>query len=247
MGSFLNVCIYRIPLGKSVISPRSSCPSCGHSIRPWENIPILSFLLLNGKCAKCKAPISWIYPFVELLTALLFFLLFLKFELTPPLPVNILFFCALVVLIFIDLKERILPDPITLGGAVTGLILSPWQSAEILPAPEWQWKMLASLTGALLGGGVLWLVGTAYLKLRKIEGMGFGDIKMMLLVGTFLGWRLTWLTIFLGSVLGAVIGGLFMLLTGKGQRYELPFGSFLGLGAFLSTLWGRSILAWIFG
>ena len=246
VGSFLNVCIFRVPRGGSVVSPRSSCPACGHAIRAWENIPIISYLWLAGKCGGCRAPISWVYPLVEALTGTLFLLLFLKFDLSPPLFVNVFFFCALVVLVFIDLHERILPDVITLGGAAAGILLSPFQADEILMASDVPWKLLASLVGGFLGGGVLWLVAFAYFKIKKIEGMGFGDIKMMLMVGTFLGWRLTWLTIFLGSALGALIGGGFMLMMGKGKRYELPFGSFLGVGAVLATLYGMQLIGWYF-
>jgi leader peptidase (prepilin peptidase)/N-methyltransferase len=247
IGSFLNVCIFRLPRGQSVIAPRSSCPACGHRIRSWENVPILSYLFLAGKCSQCRAPISWVYPLVETFTGLSFLLLFLKFGLTPPFFVNALFFCGLIVLIFIDLHERILPDILTLGGTIAGFALSPFQSSEILGAVEIPWKLGASLIGGVLGGGILWLVAAAYLRIKKIEGMGFGDIKMMLMVGTFLGWRLTWLTILLGSMLGALIGGGFMLLMRKGRRYELPFGSFLGLGAMLATLYGVSWIGWYFG
>ncbi len=247
IGSFLNVCIYRVPRGLSVVAPASSCPACGQAIRPWENIPILSYLMLVGKCAGCRAPISWVYPMVEALTGILFVLLFLRFDLSPPFFVNAFFFSGLVVLIFIDLHERILPDVITLGGAAVGIALSPFQADEILAATEVPWKLYASVAGGILGGGVLWLVAFAYLKIKKIEGMGFGDIKMMLMVGTFLGWRLTWLTIFLGSALGALIGGGFMLMLGKGKRYELPFGSFLGAGAMIATLYGSKLIGWYFG
>ncbi|MFQ5738914.1 MAG: prepilin peptidase [Acidobacteriota bacterium] len=249
LGSFLNVCIYRIPRGLSVILPRSHCPQCDHKIRPWENIPLLSYLFLGGRCGSCGRPIGWVYPAVEALTALLMYLLFLKYGFSFSLMVNAIAFSLLVVLIFIDLFERLLPNPLTLGGMVLGFLLAPLQSSEFFIAstpslwePYWQ-----SFLGALIGGGVLWAVAKAYFKVRKVEGMGFGDIKMMAMVGAFLGWRFAWLTIFLGSLMGAVVGAFFIYSSGKDRRYELPFGSFLGVGAVIATLWGRDLLSWYFG
>ncbi len=230
-----------------MVSPRSRCPHCQKPLRAWENVPVLSYLFLRGRCGGCKAPIGWVYPTVELLTAVCFFLLCRKFGLTPALAVNLLFFCLLIALIFIDLFERILPDPLTLGGTVAGFLLSPFQARELLGAATPWGAFGQAALGAALGGGILWLVATAYLKLKKIEGMGFGDIKMMLMVGAFLGWRFAWLTIFLGSLLGAVAGAIFILALRKGRRYELPFGTFLGFGAMAAVLWGARLLDWYFG
>src|SRR5690606_30391184 len=212
IGSFLNVCIYRLPRNMSIVRPRSRCPHCDSPVRPWQNIPILSYFILRGRCASCGASISWFYPVVEILTAFLLLLAYLEFGLTAPFVVNGILFCLLIILVFIDLFERILPNVITLGGAVVGFLLSPLQSTELLrPLPSGLAEapvagaLLASLVGALLGGGFLWLVAALYFRIRKIEGMGFGDIKMMLMVGAFLGWQFTWLTIFLGSLLGALL------------------------------------------
>ncbi len=249
IGSFLNVCIHRIPRGESVVRPSSRCPNCNSPVRPWHNIPLLGYLLLRGRCADCKEPISPVYPAVEAMTALLFELAFLKYGWTAPFAIALIFFSLLIVLNFIDLFERLLPDVFTLGGTVIGFLCAPLQSAEFfrddpfLPDPAaWWLAYLHSGVGILLGGGVLWLVATVYLKVRKIEGMGFGDIKMMCMVGAFLGWRYAWLTILVGSLLGAVIGSLYIYLLGKGRRYELPFGTFLAAGAAVVALWGVRLL-----
>ncbi len=247
IGSFLNVCIYRLPRNQSVVTPRSRCPGCGRQIPAWENIPVLSYLILGGRCRGCRAAISWVYPLVELLTVGALYLLFLKFGLSLQLGINALFFCLLIVLVFIDLFERILPDVLTLGGAAAALALSPWQAPEFLGSGPFWWNLLNSLLGAVIGGGVLWLVAEIYFRVKKVEGMGFGDVKMMAMVGAFLGWRLAWVTILLGSLSGAIIGAVYMLAAGKGRRYELPFGTFLGFGAIAATLWGSDLLNWYLG
>ena len=222
-GSFLNVCIYRLPRGESVVRPRSRCPGCGNTISAWRNIPIVSFLLLRGRCGSCGSPISWRYPAVELLTGLLLVALYFRFGLTSCFIVNALFVCLVVVLVFTDLDRRILPDILTKGGLVAGILLSPLQDPsilgmELLPEsfPDLVRQVgnpvLSSLAGVLFGAGFLWSVAWLYLKIRKIEGMGFGDIKMIAMIGAFLGWQLTWLTILLGSLLGAVLGGGYMVV-----------------------------------
>ena len=253
LGSFINVCIYRVPRGQSVLRPRSSCPHCNHPIRPWENLPILSYLFLRGKCSQCRGRISWVYPTVEVSTGLLFYLLFLKYGFHTPLLINTVFFGLLVTLMFVDLFERLLPNVLTLGGLAFGLMMAPLQSEEFflpfrfLDLPNVLWtRYFDSIFGSLVGGGFLWLVAELYFRVKKVEGMGFGDIKMMAMVGAFLGWGYTWLTILLGSLLGAVVGSIYMYVFRKGRRYELPFGSFLALSAIASTLWGRELLAFYF-
>ncbi len=250
-GSFLNVCIYRIPRGISVVTPGSRCPHCGRSIRPWENIPLLSYLLQRGRCRGCGQPISWVYPTVELMTGVCFLALYLRFGLVPAFFLDAGSFCLVVALMFIDLFDRILPDLLTLSGIVAGFVLSPFQSPEFLHGiGSLSWggpvfgSYLNSALGILFGGGFLWLVAWAYLKLRRIEGMGFGDVKMMAMVGAFLGWQFSWLTILLGSLLGALLGGLYIWLAGRNRRYELPFGSFLGLAAIVVTLGGPAFVDW---
>jgi len=251
IGSFLNVCIHRIPRGQSVVRPRSRCPSCGHAIKAWENIPLVSYLVLRGRCSKCGARISWVYPAVEALTAGSFYLLFLKYGFGSPFWLNAVFFSLLIALTFIDLYHRILPDVITLGGTAAGFLLVPLQSAEFFAKPATSWlgdvitaRYFESLLGIVLGGGLLWAAAKLYLTVKKVEGMGLGDVKMMMTIGAFIGWRFAWLTVFLGSLVGAVIGLLFIYASGRDRRYELPFGSFLGIAAVVATLWGKELIEW---
>jgi leader peptidase (prepilin peptidase)/N-methyltransferase len=251
VGSFLNVCIHRLPRGESVVRPPSHCPHCGHAIRPWENVPVLSYLFLRGRCSRCKTRIAWFYPAVEALTAGLFFALFTKYQLGSPFWVGLVFFGLLITLTFIDLFHRILPNVLTLGGTTAGFLLAPLQDRTFFEMP-WDplksgpiaFSYFSSALGVLLGGGLLWLSAQLYFRVRKIEGMGLGDVKMMAMVGAFLGWRYAWLTILLGSLLGALIGGAYIALFKKGRRYELPFGSFLGVGAALAAFWGPDLLNW---
>ena len=248
VGSFLNVCIYRVPRGRSVVQPRSACPHCNHPISALENIPVLSYLLLGRKCRQCGAGISWVYPLVEAFTGVLFYLLYITYGFQTPFWVNIVFFSILVILIFIDLFERLLPNVFTLGGLAFGFVMAPFQSGEFFPdlGPISLSAVLLSYVdsflGVLMGAGFLWLVAEMYLRLRKVEGMGFGDIKMMAMVGAFLGWQLTWMTILLGSLMGALVGSFYIYVLGKGAKYKLPFGSFLAVGAMISTLWGESLI-----
>ena len=251
LGSFLNVCIYRVPRGLSVVRPGSRCPHCERPIRPRENVPLLSFLLQQGRCRGCGNRIGWVYPTVEAMTGLVFWLLYLKYGLTAPFFLNGLFSSILIALVFIDLYHRILPDVFTLGGTLVGFLLAPIQSPEFLlwgatlqPGGPILNSYLNSLVGIVFGGGILWGVAFLYLKLRRVEGLGFGDVKMMGMVGAFLGWQFAWLTILVGSLLGAVFGGLFILLSNRDRRYELPFGSFLGLAALGVTLVGSALLGW---
>jgi leader peptidase (prepilin peptidase) / N-methyltransferase len=254
IGSFLNVCISRIPEGESVVFPSSRCPRCGSAIKPYDNIPIVSYLVLGGKCRSCREVISWQYPVVEALTGMTFWATyhFAGFQLKSAL--LLVFFSAIIVLIFIDLNHRILPDIITLPGTLAGLafsLLVPVQdgTGEFLlgvcgfqPQHPILLSFLDSLIGALVCGGFLWFVAEAYIRVRKMEGLGFGDIKLMGMVGAFLGVRLALLTIMLGSFMGAVIGLVYIKFAGKNGRYELPFGSFLGIAAIISALRGAQVI-----
>jgi leader peptidase (prepilin peptidase)/N-methyltransferase len=252
IGSFLNVCIYRMPRDISVFNPpRSHCPNCDHQIRWYDNIPVMSFMLLRGKCRDCKAPISLRYPLVEILTGAVFCGCVLAFGVTAPALKYILFGSSMIALIFADFEERILPDEFTIGGTVVGLILSwfvplqPGLSFLIVHDP--QKKQLMSLTESALGAvacaGVLWIVGKLYQKVRQTEGLGFGDVKMVMMIGAFLGLQSTLLTVILGSVIGSVVGLLYIYLTGKNaSTYELPFGSFLGLAATGVAVFGDAVL-----
>lgn len=251
IGSFLNVCIHRIPRGESVISPRSRCPQCSRPVRAIENVPVLSYLLLGGKCRGCGQPIGWIYPLVEILTGVGFVLLLYRFGLSTPFFVNAVLFSLLIALAFIDLFERILPNVMTLGGTVVGLLLAGLQSEVFLKGAGSVWgeggipsNYVNSLLGILFGGGFLWAVAALYLRIRRIEGMGFGDVKMMAMVGAFLGWQFAWLTILFGSLVGAIVGGFYIYLSKQGRRYELPFGTFLAFAAMVVVLVGPEALNW---
>ena len=250
--------MHRIPRGESIVRPRSRCPDCLEPIPAWCNIPIVSFLILRGRGRCCGKPISLRYPGVEAGTGFLFTGLFFLYEFSPPFFVNSIFFSLLLILIFIDLDERILPDIFTLGGIAAGLLLAPLQdpgffSMKIPYLPDsfiFQAvlnPMFNSLLGILFGAGFLWGVAWLYQKLRKVEGMGFGDVKMIAMIGAFTGWQLTWLTILMGSLLGALVGGGYIFLKGRGSKYELPFGTFLGIAAILAVYAGTHIINWYFG
>jgi leader peptidase (prepilin peptidase)/N-methyltransferase len=256
IGSFLNVCIVRIPGRKSIVMPASACPNCGAAIRSWDNIPVVSWLLLGGKCRACKTPISWMYPVVELLTAALFWACYYAFGLTTEALKWAIFSALMIVLVFTDLRERILPDVVNYSGFAAGLALSlvtkPADGAALwlanrvfdFPPPSPVISLADALLGAAFGSGMLWLVAEIYFRMRGREGMGFGDVKMMLMAGAFLGLKRTLLTILAGSVLGSVLGLAFMLARRKGSDYELPFGSFLGMAAVLVMFFGTPLVNW---
>jgi len=255
-GSFLNVCISRLPAGKSIVRPGSSCPKCGKPINAYDNIPVLSYLFLLGKCRNCKTRISAVYPAVELLTGVLFLLCYLEFG-NSVLTVKWAAFSAiLVVLIFTDWRERILPDKVNFTGLAFALAISffvrpedgtaAWIAARLFdfPPPTPVISFADALIGAAVGGGLLWIVGEGYFRLRGREGMGFGDVKMMLMAGAFLDLRRTILTILAGSLLGAILGAIFIIASRKGSTYELPFGTFLGAAALLVIFFGTPIVTW---
>jgi len=256
IGSFLNVCIVRIPEGKSIVLPASACPKCGTAIRPYDNIPVLSYVLLGGKCRSCQTKISPMYPAVELLTAMLFFACYQVFGLTIETAKWAIFSALMIVLVFTDLRERILPDVLNFTGFGLGLLFSLftapadgaalWVASRMLhfSAPAPVLSLVDALLGAALGGGLLWLVSEVYFRLRHREGMGLGDVKMMLFAGAFLGVRRTFLTILAGSLLGSVLGAGFILVRRKGSDYELPFGTFLGMAAVLVMFFGTPVVEW---
>lgn len=256
IGSFLNVCIVRIPNRKSIVIPASACPKCGAAIRPWDNIPVVSWLLLGGKCRACKTKISAMYPVVELLTAVLFWGCYYAFGLTTEALKWAIFSALMTVLVFTDLRERILPDVVNFSGFAAGLALSLvtkptdgtalWLANRVFdfPPPAPVISLADALLGAAFGSGLLWLVAEAYFRLRGREGMGLGDVKMMLMAGAFLGLKRTLLTILAGSVLGSVLGLAFMMARRKGSNYELPFGSFLGMAAVLVMFFGAPVVQW---
>lgn len=256
VGSFLNVCIRRIPAGVSIVHPRSRCPACQAPIRAADNIPVVSYLLLRGKCRACGAKISPVYPAVELLTAILFLACYLKFGLTAAGAKWGVFSALLVVLIFTDILERILPDALNFSGLGFALGLSLflpvgdgtalWLANRMFefPPPAPVLSLVDALLGAALGSGLLWVVAEGYFRLRGREGMGLGDVKMMAMVGAFFGVKRTLLTILLGSVLGTIVGLFLISMFRKGSDYELPFGTFLGGAALLVVMFGTPVLEW---
>lgn len=261
IGSFLNVVIHRVPNEESIVFPNSACPKCKAAIRGYDNIPIFSWLILGGKCRNCRNPISARYPAVELLTALLFVLVYWCIGLNPLLPVCLIFVSAVVALIFIDAEHMILPNVITYPILVFALLvritfpifftgdyfsdIHAWPINLITGLPVWALSLIGALLGALAGGGFLWAVGEAWKRLRGVDAMGFGDVKMMFAVGALLGWRLTILSIFLGAFSGALIG-VFLILREKEKDFQahIPFGIFLGIGSIVSLLFGESLVEW---
>jgi len=258
VGSFLNVCIYRLPRRESIVFPGSHCPHCGQGVRPYDNIPLISYLLLRGTCRACGERISLQYPMVELLAGSAFYACAAKWGLTPPAFVNSIFLSIIIVLIFTDYHHQILPNVLTLPGILAGILLSPLQAAEFYQdALSYSLASLVdaaneetilpwagSIAGALIGGGILFIVGAAYQALRKRQGLGMGDIKMMAMVGAFAGWRLALFTIFVGSLLGSVLGIILILFGGRTLQTKLAFGTFLGAAAALALFYGPAVFRW---
>jgi leader peptidase (prepilin peptidase)/N-methyltransferase len=237
IGSFLNVVIYRLPLGQSIVSPPSRCPQCGYRLKWYDNLPIFGWLLLGGRCRNCKNPISIQYPLVELITALLFVLVVWA---TPPGPLmvsRLLFVCILIALFGIDLEHQILPNSITLPGIVAGVLLS------FIAPPGWR----DALLGVVLGAGILYAIAGAYYLWRREEGLGMGDVKMLAMIGAFLGWKAVLVTMVLSSFSGAVIGLALIAAERGGMKLALPFGTFLALGALVAMFAGAPLINWYAG
>ena len=237
IGSFLNVCIYRLPRNESLAFPASHCPICNAAIPPWLNIPVVSYLLLRGRCRSCATSISAIYPLVELLTALLGLALYLRFGLSLPFFILTVLSASLVVVAFIDLEHQIIPDEISLSGIVIGFACS-----FFIPRIGW----LNSLLGILAGGGSLYLVAWGYERFTGKEGMGGGDIKLLAMLGAFLGWKAIPFIIFVSSLTGSVIGVTIMLIKKQDGKLAIPFGPFLVIGAFVYIFFGPQLVAWYF-
>jgi leader peptidase (prepilin peptidase)/N-methyltransferase len=239
IGSFLNVCIYRLPEQQSIAKPLSQCPHCHHPIRFYDNIPLISYLILKGKCRDCGEKISWRYPLVELITAILALLLFAKFYLTLNFLVFFIFTAVLIVITFIDLDHQIIPDLLTLPGIPIFFLLAvfvvgvPWMEAAI---------------GLLIGGGVLFAIALGYEVITKREGMGGGDIKLLAMIGGFLGWKSLIFVLLFSSLLGAVIGIALVLIKKEDMKYAVPFGPFLSAAAVAYLFWGDGFMQFlIFG
>ena len=228
IGSFANVCIYRLPWHRSLIFPASHCPHCQQSIRPWHNIPILSYIVLGGRCAYCKINIPWRYPFVELLCGLLYVFLYKQFGISTVGVVLTALATTLLIVTFIDLDHQIIPDTITVPGIVAGLV------ASFFLTPI---GVLNALIGTFLGGGLFFLVA-----MLSRGGMGGGDIKLIAMIGAFLGWQAVLVTIFLSALLGACVGLSLILLKKKGRKDPVPFGPFLAMGGIIAMVWGTELV-----
>ena len=255
IGSFLNVCIHRLTRDLSVVWPGSHCVTCGHPIAWFDNIPVVSFFLLGARCRHCRTRIGWRYPAVEALTALLFMAGFLTFGPNPELIKFAIFASLLVGMIFSDLDQRILPDQFTKGGMVAGFVLAFFVPlpqgllALLLPPVDLRWiSLIESILAAGLASGALWLVGFLYSKIRHKDGLGFGDVKMVAMMGAFLGLPGTLAAVMIGCIAGSVIGLAYIYLARKdAATYELPFGSFLGVASLIVGLTSQGWLHWYLG
>jgi len=237
IGSFLNVCIYRLPASKSIVHPRSTCSNCGTLIAAYDNIPVLSYLWLKGRCRHCQIKISLRYPIVELLGGLFALGTFLKFGLTLEALIYYLFFAALLIVAFIDIDHRIIPNVITLPG-----IPICFAASFALPTITYR----EALLGILIGGGSLFLVAWIYSLITKKEGMGGGDIKLLAMMGAIVGWQGVLFTIFLASLVGTLAGLAAMLQSRKGMKLAVPFGPFLSIGSITYIFFGTPLIAWYF-
>ena len=233
IGSFLNVVIYRLPRGESIVYPPSHCPNCEKEIKPYDNIPVISYIILGGKCRYCKAKISIRYFLIEILTALVFLIMYLNFKDNIIYCIfSIIFFSIMIILAFIDFEHMILPDELTLGGAVLFFVYSffnPYLSTK------------ESITAGIGGALFFALLYFFYLKVRKIEALGFGDVKMMLMIGFFLGIKKTIIMVFISSFLGLIVGLFFIIFKKKTMQFAMPFGTFLSIGSLLSFLYSEKI------
>lgn len=238
VGSFSNVCIYRIPRNESIIYPASHCPKCRSNISPQDNIPLLSYILLKGRCRNCKSKISIQYPIVELLTGLIYLIIYLTYGLSIQSLIYIILSAALIIIALIDLNERIVPDVISLPGILIGFILSffvPYIS------------FINSALGIFVGGGIILIIGIVGSVIFKKEAMGGGDVKLAAMIGAFLGWRYIIISLFLGFFLGALAGIILILSKIKSRKDVVPFGPFIVLGSFITLLWGEQIISWYIG
>jgi leader peptidase (prepilin peptidase)/N-methyltransferase len=237
VGSFLNVCIHRLPRRQSLMHPPSRCPQCGYRLRWIDNIPVVSYLLLGGRCRKCRRRISIRYPIVELVTMALVLAHYWVFDWTPLLAVRVVFACMMIVLFAIDLEHQILPDAVTLPGIVIGLAC-----AVFLPP-----GIVSALLGAVAGGGVLFVIAEVWSRLRHVEAMGFGDVKMLAMIGAFLGLKLVILTFVLSSFIGGIAGALLIVTRRGSMASKVPFGTFLAIAALVASLWGDAMVDWYIG
>jgi leader peptidase (prepilin peptidase)/N-methyltransferase len=233
IGSFLNVCIFRLPAKTSIIKPASRCRRCFHPLRFYDNIPLISFILLRGKCRDCGEKISWRYPLVELITAILALMLFLKFGLTLEYFTFFIFTAVLIVITFIDLDHQIIPDILTLPGIPLFFL-----AAIFLIKINW----LEAGLGLLIGGGILWTIAIVYELISRREGMGGGDIKLLAMIGGFFGWKSLIFIFLISSFAGAVVGIAAMIIKKQDMKYAVPFGPFLSAAAVAYIFWGDAFM-----
>lgn len=251
IGSFLNVCIYRLPRDLSVVRPRSHCPECQRTVAWYDNVPVLSWLLLKRRCRHCLTRISWRYPAVELATGLAFLLSAAALGPTMSTAKYAVFSAIVIALIVTDVEDRILPDELTLGGMLLGIALAPFAPGEPGPvalifwhqlSPPWM-RLIDSVFAAAAASGLIWVIPWLYQKIRHREGgwMGLGDVKMMAMIGAFLGLRGSLFTMFLGGLLGSILGYSYIWIKKKdASSYELPFGTFLGMAALILAVWSEA-------
>ncbi|WP_457622421.1 prepilin peptidase [Persephonella sp.] len=241
IGSFLNVVIYRLPRGKTVSKPAFSfCPSCGNRIKWYDNIPVLSYIILRGRCRHCNSQIPIRYPFVELITGLASVFSFMKTGFSVDYIFTFFFLCLMISITFIDIDFRIIPDQLNLIGFASGIIYTLFRN---------DFSLVDAVIGSLTGAGLLFGIAYFYLKLRGIEGLGMGDVKLMAFVGSYLGWFGSLFTIFAGSFIGAVAGIIGAYFSGSEDKgkFEIPFGPFLALSATVYLFFGDTIKEWYFG
>ncbi|MDX8396108.1 MAG: prepilin peptidase [Mariprofundaceae bacterium] len=234
-GSFANVCVYRIPLQKSIVSPGSHCPLCTHAIAWYDNIPLMSWLLLRGKCRHCASAISFRYPLLELLMGLSWAWLAWRYGFSLALLQALVLASLLWILTLIDLETGLLPNALTFPGIAIGLGFS-WFMGQPVDA----------LIGVVAGYGVFWLVARIFLLITGREGMGYGDFKLLAMLGAFMGWQALPFIVFASSLTGAVVGTLLLLMTRQSMRVEIPFGPYLAIAGMVWFLWSEFILTWYF-
>jgi leader peptidase (prepilin peptidase)/N-methyltransferase len=252
VGSFLNVCVHRLPRGESLVRPGSHCPKCGRHIRWYDNIPMLSYILLKRRCRYCGAAISRRYFIVELISSLLFLALYMHFGLSINLLIYLMFASFLIIMSFIDFEYKIIPDVLDCPGIVLGLALSilhpaihmrpqPWDRLFTSPVIA---SMADSLSGIILGGGILIAIAIMGRAIFKKEAMGFGDVKLLAMIGAFLGWQMVLLTIFISALIGSIVG---IILKLKTSGSYIPYGPYLALGAIIAIFEGEKIILWYIG
>ncbi len=234
-GSFLNVVIYRLPRKESIVTGRSYCPSCRNTISFYDNIPVVSYILLRGRCRHCGAQIGFRYPMVEIVMGIMSWFLFSVYGLSLEYFVQFVFIASMLVLMFVDFYHQLLPDGMTLTGIACGILLSVFRENLVFND---------AIIGTLLGAGGLFVVAEIYFRWSKVEGMGFGDVKMLGMIGSFVGWKGVLLTLFLGSLMGSAIGVFLIVLRGGHLKTKLPFGTFLGFGAIVTSVFGTSLIDW---